>query len=102
MAYDKIARQRERRAEQRAAKLALQARASTFQRLLASLVAMFTQPKAPNFDKEITKPKINLSSFKPFYQPRQTTHLPQLARVRLDNMTRQPGGIAGIIANTTS
>jgi hypothetical protein len=58
MAYDKIARQRERRAEQRAAKLALQAR------LQPSTASSFTRsdvykPKAPNFDQEITKPKIN-------------------------------------------
>src|ERR1700756_4257379 len=72
------------------------------QRLLASLVAMVARPKPPNFDKEITKPKINLSSFKPFNRPPQATHLPQLARVRLGNMTRQSGGIAGIIANMTS
>jgi hypothetical protein len=63
---------------------------------------MVTKPKSPNGDKEITKPKINLSSFKPFDRPPQATHLLQLARVRLGNMTRQPDGIAGIIANMTS
>jgi antitoxin HigA-1 len=37
-----------------------------------------------------------------FNRPRHATHLLQLARVRLGNMARQPGGIAGIIANMTS
>ena len=35
-------------------------------------------------------------------ESRHATHLLQLARVRLGNMTRQLDGIAGIIANMTS